>query len=116
MGEIIDVGGVSKDDSNACVFMALLSIVFGALPSMFFWWYYSKKQRWWVVEQAKRMLNFQITLFLSALVATLLTFILVGDVILALIPAANIIFPILAAIKLSKGNVYRYPLTYNFYR
>ncbi len=116
MNEVVDVGDVPKNDSNAAVEMALLSIFFGALPSSIYWWYYNNKGRFWVVEQSKRMLNFQITLILAAVVGTLLAFIFIGDLILFLIPAANAVFSILAAIRLSKGQVYKYPLTYNFFR
>ncbi|HMK84361.1 MAG TPA: DUF4870 domain-containing protein [Steroidobacteraceae bacterium] len=63
-----------------------------------------------VAEQAKESLNFQITVFLAALVCAALAVILIGFVLLWILALANLILVIIAAIQVSDGKPYRYPL------
>jgi len=62
-----------------------------------------------VAEQAKESLNFQITVFLLALLCAALVFILVGFVLLWILGLTNLILVIIAAVSVSDGKPYRYP-------
>jgi uncharacterized Tic20 family protein len=62
-----------------------------------------------VAEQAKESLNFQITVFLLALLFAALIFVLIGFVFLWILGVANLILVIIAAIQVSDGKPYRYP-------
>lgn len=63
------------------------------------------------VRNAREALNFQITVFIGLMVSFILAFILIGIFIMWAIGLFNLIFCILAAVKASNGEVYRYPLT-----
>ena len=67
-------------------------------------------------HHAKEALNFQITVLIAALVSSLLIFLLVGLVLLPLVGLWALIMPIIAAVKASSGEWYRYPLTVRFIR
>jgi hypothetical protein len=56
-------------------------------------------------------LNFQISIIIYAVVSTVLILVLIGFVLLFAVAVIGIIFPILAAVKASKGEYYTYPLT-----
>ncbi len=56
-------------------------------------------------------LNFQISIMIYAVVSAVLTLLLIGFVLLFGLVVIGIVFPILAAVKASKGEYYTYPLT-----
>lgn len=62
-----------------------------------------------VAEQAKEALNFQITIFLLALICAALIVVLVGILLLWVLGVVNLILVIIAAIRVSDGQPYRYP-------
>lgn len=62
-------------------------------------------------DQARESLNFQITVTIAAIVATLLIFAIIGIFLLPLVMLLDVIFIILAAVAASRGERYRYPLT-----
>lgn len=66
-------------------------------------------------EQGKKILNFQLTMFLAALVAIPLMFILIGFVILAGVGLLTLIFPIINAVKANNGEPTDYPLSIKFF-
>ena len=59
--------------------------------------------------QAKEALNFQITLLLAGIVSCLLIVVLIGILMLWVLGLLNLIFVIIAAIKVNDGQPYRYP-------
>ncbi len=62
-----------------------------------------------VGEQAKESLNFQITVLLLAALSAALIFVLVGFLLLWILAAVNLVLVIIAAIRVSGGQPYRYP-------
>jgi hypothetical protein len=67
-----------------------------------------------VAQHAKTTLNFQITMFLVAVVAALLWIVLVGFLVTAAIYIIVIVCSIIAAVAASRGEAYEYPLTIRF--
>lgn len=65
-------------------------------------------------KHAKNALNWQISLFIYAVVASILVLILIGLLILPILGILNIVFSILAAVKASNSEVWNYPLTIPF--
>jgi len=63
-----------------------------------------------VAGQAKESLNFQITVFLLGMVFAVLALALIGFVLLWILGVANLVLVIIAAITVSDGRPYRYPL------
>ncbi|MEY2496230.1 MAG: uncharacterized protein QOJ45_2722 [Verrucomicrobiota bacterium] len=59
----------------------------------------------------KEALNFQISMLIYNVVAGILCLILIGFALLAVLHVLNVVFVIIAAIRASEGQLYRYPLT-----
>src|SRR5690242_13261558 len=62
-----------------------------------------------VRSHAVESLNFQITVTIGYVVAWVLTFVLIGILLLPLLWIGSVVFAILATIAASKGEPYRYP-------
>jgi uncharacterized protein len=67
-------------------------------------------------DQAKEALNFQITMLLAGIAGWLLIAVLVGFLLLWALGVLNLIFVIIAAIKVGDGNPFRYPLNLRLIR
>lgn len=61
-------------------------------------------------DQGKEALNFQINVMVALIISFLLMFVFIGFLLLSLVLLFDIIFAIIATIKSSKGEKYRYPL------
>ncbi|MEN3370697.1 MAG: uncharacterized protein V7609_2840 [Verrucomicrobiota bacterium] len=59
----------------------------------------------------KEALNFQISMLIYSIVAGILCLILIGFALLAILHVLNVVFVIIAAIRASEGQLYRYPFT-----
>lgn len=62
----------------------------------------------------KESLNFQISMLIYHAIAIILCLILIGIPILIALWVADIVFVIIASVKTSNGEFYRYPLTIRF--
>lgn len=64
-----------------------------------------------VRANAVESLNFQISLIIYALVSAVLALVFIGFVLLLVVAILAFILPIVAAVKTSNGEAYRYPIT-----
>ena len=101
----------SKDDRNIAALTHAGGILFGFIPALIVYLLKKDSGPAWLVQQSKEALNFQITVLIAYVVASILSILLIGMLIFPLIFMVNLIFCVLAAIKASNGEVYRYPLT-----
>ena len=62
----------------------------------------------------KEALNFQISMLIYNVIAGVFCIVLIGFLLLPLLWILNAVFVIIAAIKASDGELYRYPLTIRF--
>lgn len=65
-------------------------------------------------KHAKTALNWQLSLIIYFIVAGILSLILIGILLFVILGILNIIFCILAAVKASEGEVWKYPLSIGF--
>ena len=107
MNDIVQ-GSPNKDDCNIAMLAHLLGIFTGFVGALLIW-LLKKDDSAFINEEAREALNFQITITIAYLVASMLMFILIGMLLLPILYVANIIFCILGAISASKGQSYRYP-------
>ena len=77
-------------------------------------WILKREDDPFVDDQGKEALNFQITMFIAAIISAVLTLVVIGILFLIVIGLLMIIMPIVAAVKSSNGELYRYPLTIRF--
>ena len=74
-------------------------------------WLLKKDESEFVRENALESLNFQISMTIWAMISGVLTFVLIGIPMLFVLGIVAIVCIILATIKASNGETYRYPLT-----
>lgn len=86
-------------------------IPFGNIIGPLVVWLTKKDEYEFVADQEKEALNFQISLTIYMLVASLTLFICIGVVLVPAIAVAGLVFIILGSIKANGGVRYRYPLT-----
>lgn len=74
-------------------------------------WLVKKDTMPFVDDQGKEALNFNITVFIAAVVSGLLTLVLIGFLLLLVVGLGWLVLTIMAGIKANEGNSYRYPFT-----
>ena len=104
---------IKKDDRNMAMLCHLLAIFTGFLGPLIIW-LIKKDDSPFVDDQGKEALNFQLTVLIAMVVSGFLTIICIGAVMLAAVWIVDIIFCILASIKSSRGEAYRYPMSIRF--
>ena len=77
-------------------------------------WLIKKDESSYVDQQGKESLNFQISFTLYSVVAAILVIILIGILLLIALGIAWLVLVIVATIKASSGEPFRYPLTIRF--
>lgn len=106
----------NSDESNWGMFAHLSALVgfvipFGSLVGPLIIWLTKGKESAYVGEQAKEALNFQVTMLIVFLVCFVLSFIVIGLLLMGIAAIADLVFVILATLTASKGQMYRYPYT-----
>ncbi len=85
----------------------LLGCILGPLAV----WIARRDQSAFVAEHAREALNFNITIVLAALVCMLLMLVFVGFILGTALFVVWLVFTLIAAIKASEGEHYRYPFS-----
>jgi uncharacterized Tic20 family protein len=70
----------------------------------------------YVARNAKEALNFHISILIYCLCCVPLVFILIGVPLIIIIGLSSLVLAIIAAVKASHGEIYRYPLTLRLVR
>jgi uncharacterized protein len=102
---------------SLCHLMALSGFVglpFGNVLGPLIFWIIKKDQLPSVDAHGKESLNFQISMTIYTIVAGLSVLALVGIVLLPAIFVINLVFVVIAGVKASQGELYRYPLSIRF--
>lgn len=94
--------------------MAGFLFPFGGIIGPLICWLSKKDESAWVDINGKAALNFQISILLYVILAIPLCFIIIGIPIVLLLLTFKIICIIIASVKASKGEVFRYPLQIPF--
>ena len=84
-------------------------IPFGNIIGPLVVWQIKKDTLPFAADQGKEALNFNITVLIAVAIAFVLTFVLIGLLLLPLIGIAWLVLTILAGIKANEGVAYRYP-------
>lgn len=66
-------------------------------------------------EHGKAAVNWMISSLIYAVIGFVLCFVLIGYVILPVLAALGVIFPIIAGVKASNGEHWTYPLSFRFF-
>jgi uncharacterized protein len=100
---------ISSDSKNFALMAHLGGIVLGFVAPLIV--YLVKTEDKFAKEEAKEALNFQITVAIAMLVASILSVVLIGILLFPIILVGNLVFCILGAVSVSDGKSYRYPVT-----
>ncbi|HIF51874.1 MAG TPA: DUF4870 domain-containing protein [Thiotrichaceae bacterium] len=110
---------LSKDERMWGMFCHLIAfsgylIPLGNLLGPLVIWMIKKDEISFVDDQGKESLNFQLTMFIAFIVSGILTLVLIGFLMLAVLVIYQIVVVIMASIKANDGIRYRYPYTIRF--
>jgi len=105
----------SKDERTWAMlshFSALCMFIFpfGNILTPLIIWLIKKEEMSFVEDQAKEVLNFQISMTIYLLISGILCFILIGIPFVIGLGIFNVIITIIAGIKANDGKSYRYPI------
>lgn len=106
----------TSDNSLAVVmhllgFAAFVFPTFGNILAPLILWLVKRASSPYLDRVGKEVLNFQISYTIYGVIAGALCFVIIGFLILPVLGLLWIIFMILAAVKTSNGEEFRYPLT-----
>lgn len=87
---------------------------FGGIIGPLICWLSRKDESAWVNENGKNSMNFQLSILLYIVLSIPLIFIIIGIPIIAFLITLKVVCIIIASVKASKGERFRYPLTIPF--
>ena len=100
---------VSQDSKNFALLIWVGTIFFGFIPGLVF--YLIKKDDPYALDQAKEALNWSITAIIGYCAGLILTFILIGVLVIVAVGICHLVFCIMGAVKASEGKPYRAPFS-----
>lgn len=102
----------SSNDRNLAMLTHLSGFVLCVILPLIVWLLHKDRpDKAYLAGEAKEALNFQITMLLAWIVGWILQVILIGFLLMGVVWFANLIFCIIAAVKVSSDGHYRYPFT-----
>ena len=104
-------GGDNQDRTLAS--LCHLGGLLGFLPPLIIW-LIKKDDSPLIDEHGKEATNFQITMLICIIVSWLLVFVLIGIILLPIVWIFDLVMIIIATVKCSKGEKYRYPVCIRF--
>ncbi|MBN1942677.1 MAG: DUF4870 domain-containing protein [Phycisphaerae bacterium] len=110
----VETNNDARTFAMLCHLTALASLVgvpFGNILGPLVMWLVKKNDFAFVDEQGKESLNFQITVIIALAICIPLIFIIIGIFLALAVGITSLIFVIIAAVKTSNGEHYRYPIS-----
>jgi len=105
------VVGHSTDDKNLAMLTHLSGFILNIVVPLIIWLMYKDRvEKAYLVSEAKEALNFQITVLIGYVICWILKIILIGFFLSWVLWIANLVFCIVAAVKVSSEGTYRYPI------
>lgn len=105
--------GVSGTPSKGSMNLAVLCHLLGPFTSFLgplVLWLMKKDEDAYVESHGREALNFQLTFLIAYFVGSVLTFLNIGSLIIAVAWIGNLVLSILATVAASKGQKYQYPV------
>jgi hypothetical protein len=101
---------VSQDAKNMAMLCHLLGLLTNFIGPLVLW-LVKKDDDPFIDKQGKEALNFQITVAIAGIASSLLIAVCIGAVLLPVVCVLDLVFSIIACVKSSKGEDYRYPVS-----
>ncbi|HSG29269.1 MAG TPA: DUF4870 domain-containing protein [Candidatus Krumholzibacterium sp.] len=77
-------------------------------------WVIKKQEHPFIDEAGREAVNFQLTMFIAALLSVPLAFVGIGFILLIVVGVLMVVLPIIAGLKVNEGIHYRYPFSIRF--
>ena len=113
-------GGLSKEARNWAMFCHLAALAGYVIPfagniiGPLVIWLLKREEDAFIDDQGKEAVNFQITMTIAYVVSAVLVVVVIGIFLLPIVALFNLIMMIVAAVKASNGERYRYPMSLRF--
>jgi len=116
MKEIIELSESERNWAMLCHLSAFAGFFFpfGGIIGPLICWLSRKDESTWVDQNGKRSMNFELSVLLYMILVIPLCFIIIGIPILIFLGILKVVCIIIASIKASKGEEFRYPLSIPF--
>jgi uncharacterized Tic20 family protein len=116
MKEIRELSETERNWAMLCHLSAFAAFFFpfGGIIGPLICWLTRKDESLWVDQNGKASLNFQMSLLLYMVLAVPLCFIIVGIPIVVFLVFLKVICIIIASVKASKGEEFKYPVSIPF--
>ncbi len=98
---------ISQDSRNIALITWIGTLFFGFIPGLIV--YLIKKDDAFLLEHAKESLNWSITAIIGYFVGLLLSLVLIGVLVIAVVGICHLVFCIMGAVASSNGNRYKAP-------
>ncbi|MGS0674142.1 DUF4870 domain-containing protein [Shewanella sp. 0m-4] len=110
---------MTQDEKNMGIIVQVASfsgylVPFGSILGPLIVWLMKRDEFPLVESCGRNCLNFKISMLIYVTVSAILMLVGIGFILIALFAIADIVFTIIAIIKASEGESYKYPLTINF--
>jgi uncharacterized protein len=110
---------LSETERNWAMFCHLSAfagffVPFGGVIGPLVIWLSKRDESTWINENGKASLNFQLSMLLYMVLVIPLCLIIIGIPLLIILGALKVVFIIIASVKASKGEEFRYPLAIPF--
>ncbi|MEM9204363.1 MAG: DUF4870 domain-containing protein [Actinomycetota bacterium] len=102
--------GENSDDKTLALLAHILTLVVGFLAPLVIF-LMKKDESPYVRHHAAEALNFQISVMIYAFVSLILILVLIGILMIMALAITALVLTIIATVKASQGEYYRYPLT-----
>lgn len=107
----------TPNDRNIALVTHLSGFIFSIIVPLIVWLMHrDRSDKAYLVEESREALNFQITVLIGYFICWILTVLVIGAFLMWLLWIANLVFCIIAAVKLSSGEPYRYPVNLRLIR
>lgn len=93
---------------------SLMPLPFGHLLGPLVFWLLKKNDYPFVDEQGKESLNFQLSMTIYGVLASMLILVLIGFFMIVVLAVVDVVLVVIASVKASNGESYKYPFTIRF--
>ncbi|MCJ7447401.1 MAG: DUF4870 domain-containing protein [Bacteroidales bacterium] len=116
MNEIRELSESERNWAMLCHLSAFAGFFFpfGGIIGPLICWLSRKDESEWVNENGKSSMNFQLSVLLYVVLAIPLCFLLIGIPIIIFLGTLKVVCIVIASVKASKGERFRYPLSIPF--
>ena len=99
--------GVTQESKNIAILTWIGTIFLGFIPGLII--YLVKKDDPYILDQSKEALNWSITAMIGYVAGIILTFILIGALVIVAVGICHLVFCIMGAVAVSNGKQFRVP-------